>query len=112
MLEQVQGQLLGRRLDDLGKSKAEIIQVTSPNEGGPAAMALILVESRSAVRRGRYISWINYFDVEYAQRLEPEEWVLVEPSQSVKRRIDWHPFGWPDAERVPVIGDEQIRGSK
>ena len=107
---QIEGRLLGRRHDPKdGSVVGDVIQTErSYDPDGPAENALILVEHEQDHHRGRYISWITYFDIEYAARREEGTWTLVEPAVLIERNIAWHPFGWPGAGRVPIIGDEII----
>ncbi|HEY6140475.1 MAG TPA: hypothetical protein VI670_22195 [Thermoanaerobaculia bacterium] len=49
---------------------------------------------------GRYISWINYYDIEFANRNEAGLWHTVEPPASYAEDAEWHPYGW-GSERLP-----------
>jgi hypothetical protein len=73
-------------------------------EGGPAENSFVLVEL-STQARARYISWIGYFDIEYASRREPGAWTLVEPATHYEKDVDWRPYGWEGARPIPTIGD-------
>ncbi|MEM9293242.1 MAG: hypothetical protein AAGD01_16285 [Acidobacteriota bacterium] len=101
------GDLLGHRLDPAtGKVEAEIVWVRNENRPtGPAENAFVLVEPNGSGSRARYISWINYFDLEYAEHRQPGRWALVEPAQSFRQDVQWQPFGWSQQQVVPTIGD-------
>jgi len=106
------GSVMGHRLDDESEAaEAEIVRVTaSSNPSGPIEDSLILIE-RTDKPRGRYISWINYFDLEYAVGHHPDTWRIVESPEILKREIDWHPYGWPEVDRIPMVGDTFIAAS-
>ena len=101
------GKLWGRCLNPArGSIVADIVHVEHLHESaGPAENAFVLIELNHAPPRARYISWINYFDIEYADRRQRGRWALVEPAESYERTVTWLPFGWPGAIGVPTIGD-------
>jgi hypothetical protein len=102
MRVRIQGNLLGRKLD--GSKAADIVQVPKKIADGPAENSFVLIEL-SSHPRARYISWIGYFDVEYASRREPGAWTLVEPATIYENDVDWQPYGWEGVGRIPTIGD-------
>jgi hypothetical protein len=111
----ISGYLIGRRLNpDSGDTVAEIVHIKQSHKPkGPAENAFIMIETGHYVPRARYISWINYFDLEYASHREVGAWELVEPAKSYQRDLTWYPYGWPEAKTVPTIGDtilEEMRG--
>jgi hypothetical protein len=106
----VHGELVGQRLSaKTGQVIAEVVHVTSEQRPeGPAENAFLLVEIGEVGRNGRYISWINYFDLDYASAKERNSWRLVEPAREYTQNLFWMPFGWPGANRVPTIGDSAL----
>jgi hypothetical protein len=106
----ITGVLVGRRLDPRNGSRlADIVHIDRPPAGtAPAENAFVLVETNGNAPRARYISWINYFDIEYAARRESGEWILVEPGKRYHRRAKWHPYGWERTAGVPTIGDATL----
>jgi hypothetical protein len=110
---QVAGRLMGRRLAPDGRPGAEIVHVQRDQRPeGPAENSFVLVEIDSTPARARYVSWINYYDLEYAARRESPAWELVEPWHDYRRDVAWHPFGWPGAAAVPTIGDAVLEELK
>jgi hypothetical protein len=101
------GELYGRRLDErTGEVLADIVHVTGDGLGdAPAENAFVIVERRGGQRQGRYISWINCYDLDYVIERQPASWRIVEPAQSYQESVRWRPFGWPGALRVPTVGD-------
>jgi hypothetical protein len=75
---------------------------------GPAENAFLFIEPIGDGRRGRYLSWINYFDIEYAAHAETGAWRVVEPARPYDRELAWVPFGW-SSPAVPTIGDSILR---
>lgn len=64
---------------------------TESRPRGPADNAIILVDRDSG--RGRYLSWIGYFDLDCAAAMQPGRWSIVDPATTWEREIDWNPFG-------------------
>jgi hypothetical protein len=93
------GKLWGQRIDRAGNIVGEIIHISSQQAlDGPAENAFVYIELESDHKgRARYVSWINYYDIEYADRLEPGGWRVIEPPDSAQRSVDWHPYGWGGA---------------
>lgn len=102
----IQGSLVGRRVR---RPFAEIVRIAHRVDDGPAENAFVLVCSAG---RARYLSWIGYYDVEYAQSLEPGVWAVIEPPKPYKNTVEWLPYGWDGAERVPAIGDATLRAGR
>ena len=99
----LRGNLVGRR----DRSPyAEVVHLSAAIEGGPADNAFVLVYRTG---QARYVSWIGYFDVEYASRREPGAWEIVEPASPFQREVDWIPFGWDGTEYLPSIGDSVLK---
>jgi len=95
----LRGNLVGRR----NRSPyAEVVHLPAAIKGGPADNAFVLVYQTG---QARYVSWIGYFDIEYASRREPGAWEIVEPPSAFQREVDWFPFGWNGTEYLPSIGD-------
>jgi hypothetical protein len=90
------GRLWGQHIDRSGTIIGEIVHVSSQvASGGPAENAFVYVELLpDKKRRARYISWIDYFDIEHANRKQPGNWRVVEPQETATRSVDWHPYGW------------------
>lgn len=100
----ISGSLAGRRINH--PRPANIVHIRQPQAaGGPAENSFILIEADGEPRRARYLSWIGYFDIEYANLRQPGQWILVEPATHYEDQVDWHPYGWERAECVPTIGD-------
>jgi hypothetical protein len=91
------------RIRSSGKRGAEIVRVSDEQRpSGPAENAFVVIERlASGKRRGRYITWIGYHDLEEAQLLEPNVWKLVEPPRPYRRSAEWTPFGWPEMQALP-----------
>jgi hypothetical protein len=108
----VVGLLMGhRRGATSGEVRADVVHVpAAAGSSGPASNAFVLVEHTASGFRSRYISWINYFDLEYAARREPGGWSLVEPTTPYRREVSWQPYGWSGMTPVPTIGDALICG--
>lgn len=107
----VRGLLMGHRLDEVGEVDADIVRIRdSSDPSGPVEDSLVLIESDDG-SRGRYVSWINYFDLEYAVEHGRGAWRIVEPPRSVERDVDWCPYGWPGSDPVPTVGDGFITTS-
>jgi hypothetical protein len=90
------GRLWGQHVDRAGTIVGEIVHVMSGDESvGPAENAFVYVELLPNQKgRARYISWINYYDIEYANRKEPGNWRVIEPQEATARIVDWYPYGW------------------
>lgn len=101
---------MGRMLNpSTGKPRADIVHILkSHGQNGPAENAFIIVEMENNTFRARYITWITYFDVEYAAAYEPDLWVIVEPSENYEKDVVWLPYGWTDAIKIPTVGDNVI----
>ena len=99
---QILGNLFGKRLN---QPEADVVQIHSVIEHGPAENSFVLV---CASGRARYLSWIGYYDIEYAERKEPGCWAVREPSQAYAREAAWCPYGWDGAVIVPTIGDSAM----
>jgi hypothetical protein len=100
---EIQGRLLGHRLDREGQPLADIVHITGPNGSGPAENAMVMVETDG--QRARYLSWINYYDLDYVIANEPSRWRIVEPSKLYRAEASWEPFGWEGALSAPTVGD-------
>jgi hypothetical protein len=98
----IRGNVLGRRLRS---PMADIVHIPEASENGPPVNAFLLVSDSG---QARFISWIGYFDVEYAMQREPGNWALVEPAQAFEKDAEWFPYGWDPADRVPTIGDTHL----
>jgi|SRR5579862_2363271 len=102
----IKGELVGYRKSQNGVVVSEIVHVTTEGRPhGPAENAFVEVEVGGGMRRARYLSWINYFDIEYALGREAGRWALVEPARGYSETLQWMPFGWQGFQRVPTIGD-------
>jgi len=102
----IRGELVGYRKSREGVVVSEVVHITSESRPlGPAQNAFVEIEVRGGTRRGRYLSWINYFDIEYALSREAGRWELVEPARNYSEMLSWMPFGWEGFQRVPTIGD-------
>lgn len=106
MRARITGNLVGQRRS--GQS-ADIVHVQHSSEQGPAENSFVLVCGSG---RARYLSWIGYYDVEYAARREPGDWALVEPAQAYEREAEWLPYGWEGARGVPTIGDAVLANER
>jgi hypothetical protein len=77
----------------------EVVRVTAESRPrGPADNAIILVDRGNG--RGRYLSWIGYFDLDCAAAVQPGRWSIVDPATLWERDIDWNPFGHSGNERT------------
>ena len=105
---------MGRQLNPVSSAiEAEIVHIEHSHEPtGPAENAFILVEISRDPPRARYLSWINYFDLEYAAHREVGAWALVEPSEAYRKDVAWWPYGWSGARSVPTIGDAVLEETK
>jgi hypothetical protein len=91
------GELWGQHVSPSGDVLGEVVRVSSATSmTGPAENAFVYVEIRpSEKERARYISWINYFDIEHANRQQAGSWRVVEPQQArAWHLIEWQPYGW------------------
>jgi hypothetical protein len=102
---EIRGELYGHRLaSDTGDVVADIVHVTVENRpAGPAENAFVMVE-RVGQPRARYISWINYYDLDYVNERLPGCWRHVEPAEAYAQRAQWQPYGWPGALPAPTVG--------
>ena len=102
----VPGSLVGWQLDPLLHSiTGEIVHIEGDSPGGPAENAFIYVELRAnRPRRGRYIAWINLYDIEHAGLAYPGCWQLVEPAKHYDEILRWSPYGW-GGQRLPSVAD-------
>jgi hypothetical protein len=82
--------LMGRRREDDGISE-EIVFVEEEQRplGGPAAGSMISVRQESERRIGRYVPWINYYDLDEASRREPERWEIIDPATRYAESVVW-----------------------
>lgn len=101
----IRGHLHGRRLDeDTGAPLADVVHVTARDAAeGPAENAFVFVERASSC--ARYVSWINYYDLDYVVAHEPRRWQIVEPAEPFEVQARWAPFGWAGALPAPTVGD-------
>ena len=104
---EIRGELWGRRAaDGKGGRPGEIVRIaTEHRPDGPAENAWLLIDyTPDGARRARYVSWINYYDIEFANQEEPGRWETVEPPQPYETNARWQPFGWseplPNTARV------------
>ena len=106
-LVEIVGELYGHRVDDTtGQARADIVHVTEgARPDAPAENAFVLVEHLGPLLRARYISWINYYDLDYVIERQPRRWSSVEPPEAYRELVAWIPFGWPDMLAVPTVGD-------
>ena len=95
----IRGNLVGQRLR---APAADVVHIQESIEGGPAENAFVLVCHTGGAR---YLSWIGYYDFEYANKRQPGAWTVVEPPRPYQDDADWFPYRWDGAERVPTIGD-------
>lgn len=97
----IRGELWGRRIGIAGaKSAGDVLRIVEHHPDGPAENAWIFVEQTPEGRKARYISWINYYDVEFASRREPGRWSTVEPPAAYEGEAEWRPYGW-GSETLP-----------
>ena len=84
---------MGRRTDAGGRIEW-VAEIREGQGSGPVPGSMIVVEGPdSATARARYLSWINYHDIELAKEVAPLEWELVEPSEKVVVACRWAPYG-------------------
>jgi hypothetical protein len=104
---EIDGELYGHRLDErTGDVLADVVHVIANGQAdGPAENAFVFVERAGEERHARYISWINYYDLDYVIQRQPDTWSVVEPAESYRQLAEWRPFGWPGALSVPTVGD-------
>lgn len=102
----LRGELLGVRLDGTtGGTAGEVVRVvTDHRPAGPAGNAMVFVEVGPDSRTARYLSWINYYDLDYTAGHQ-QGWQVIEPAVPYQEVVAWHPFGWDGALRVPCVGD-------
>lgn len=100
------GRLIGRHTGNDRALRGEVVHVPAENRpAGPAENAYVYVEvGPSGTRRARYISWINLYDIEHANRFQAGCWSTIEPSESYRKPVAWLPFGWNDLE-LPSVAD-------
>lgn len=109
MLEQsitCAGILLGRRTTDNGIIEIVHIQQKHP-DAGPAENAFVMVQHHGDNRTAKYISWINYHDIEYAMTIE-SGWELIEPGAEYSASLAWQPYGWEQAWSIPSLGPNSL----
>src|SRR4051794_23484853 len=104
MLVSITGELWGRHFSETGEVIGEVIHVLQsfgPND--PAANAFVYAElTLSRAARARYVSWINYYDIEHAGRNQSGRWKIAEPAESWVRKAEWYPYGW-DGPILPNV---------
>jgi hypothetical protein len=98
----ISGTTLGRKVRS---PEADVVHIQQAIPSGPAENAFVLVCHSG---RARYISWIGYYDIEYARERELDGWLIVEPPRAFERDVDWFPYGWDGANSVPTIGDSVL----
>jgi hypothetical protein len=105
----IAGELLGQRVDDdTRRVLVDVVHVSDeePSACGPAANAFVFVEHRQdGPSRARYVSWINYYDLDYVLERQPQRWLIIEPAAGYEASAEWVPFGWPGAITAPTVGD-------
>lgn len=109
MAKTIVGRLIGRHGVNSRRPIGEIVQITQRGRSlHPAENSFVYVDvSNSGSSRARYISWINLYDIEFANRVEPNQWRTVEPSRPYYRTgVTWQPFGWEDKE-LPSVADRR-----
>lgn len=105
----VKGVLLGERISSDKKVIGSVVHVIKDqysNGNGPAENAYIYVDSEDSTNlpKARYISWINLYDIENAEKHDDDRWILVEPRESFKQKLNWMPYGW-GAPHLPSVAD-------
>ncbi|SRR5579859_4879177 len=90
------GELWGVHLAQTGTVIGQIVHVLpSSAPDGPAENSFVFVELRAnQPARARYISWINYYDIEHAGRQQSGRWKSIEPPQSIEILAEWIQYGW------------------
>lgn len=108
----VTGSLIGVQLDPLPRSvTGEIVHIEQGIPEGPAENSFIFVEVRPGqCKRGRYIAWINLYDIEHAALADPGRWQLVEPAKDYDESLLWSPYGW-GGQALPSVADVKFRRS-
>jgi len=92
------GLTIGLHRSSAGEIVGKVLHVSdcrTPN--GPAENAYVYVELTGegpSAGRCRYLSWVNLFDIEVADRREPGRWALNTPSTAETLQVEWRPFGW------------------
>lgn len=105
---EIHGERLGiRRCQTSNEPIGEVIRVTcEARPNGPAYNAFLYIEpAHDERKRGRYISWINLYDIEVASARQNGTWSIVEPHEPLTVTIEWHPYGW-GGDSLPNIADE------
>lgn len=100
------GTLLGRRKTDDGILEIVHVQHKHP-DAGPAENAFVMVQQQGEHRIAKYISWINYHDIEYAMTIE-SGWELIEPGTEYSVSLAWQPYGWDQAWPIPSLGPDSL----
>lgn len=107
--KRIKGSLIGLQLDPFLRSvSGEIVHIEQGTPEGPAENAFIFVELRPGQsRRGRYIAWINLYDIEHAGLADPGRWRLAEPSRDYDESLLWSPYGW-GGQALPSVADVKV----
>lgn len=105
----ITGSHIGVQLDPLLRSViGEIVHIEQGIPRGPAENSFIFVEVRPGqCRRGRYIAWINLFDIEHAALADSGRWQLVEPATDYDQSVLWSAFGW-GGPALPSVADVKV----
>lgn len=105
----IKGSHIGLQLDPSKRSvSGEIVHIDQGNPKGPAENSFIFVEVRPGqCRRGRYIAWINSYDIEHAALADPGRWQLVEPAKDYEEDLMWSPYGW-GGQALPSVADVKV----
>ena len=105
----VKGVLLGQRISSKDEVKGLVVHVVKDQfskGNGPAENAYIYVDvsRKSKLPRARYISWINLYDIENAEKYDKDNWSLIEPQVPITQELIWKPYGW-GAPHLPSVAD-------
>lgn len=91
----LRGMLMGERPLP-GGGKREILSIVEEQRPhGPADGSMVSVVTTGDRRVARYVSWINYYELDEISRMEPGLWRLVEPPAAYEAVVEWHPFASP-----------------
>ncbi len=106
MILEISGERIGLRRIGREGLVGEIIRVSCESRpSGPAENAFVYIEyCSSEYKRGRYVSWINLYDIEAAAERQGGTWSIVEPHQPASVLADWYPYGW-GGEALPSVAD-------
>lgn len=109
----VKGRVVGHHIwPETKEVRAEVVHVAQelcPH--GPAENAFLYIEIRKEGNRwGRYMAWINLYDVEHAAKKDEGAWLLVEPQTKFDHEIHWRPYGW-GGPPLPSVADSRIPGN-